>query len=529
MKLERIHESLLSYIVLLGGLVLAIILGSLVGSGATGKVGMILFTIGSIASVLIIRERMWMLIPACWMLSGKVSVLPLPFSLAHLAVLFAFGTFLLLKAFKLIRLKPKVGFVEIWMGINLVYLLTVFLRNPVGVEALGSDRVGGRPYFDVVVACAGYWVLTRVSASPMESLFIPILAGLGHGFTVVINVIANNFPSTIRPMALIYSGIGAAEDQDGSGPLLPDENEGRKAYLQGFGANLFLAACSLWRPLTLLNPLNFGRFIFFAFAALAILLSGFRSAVITGFALFMLGTYFRRGGLEVFRITALCVLCIGLLLLLQGNVLNLPLPVQRSLSFLPGKWDYSTLNEAQGSTEWRLQMWKTILSGNKYIENKWLGDGFGFTRRQLEIMTANAQTGSTLDQQENLMINGGVHSGPVSSIRFVGFLGLALFAILLILVAIRAVQLIRRSEGTPYYFLALYIGMPAIWYPLYFTFIFGAFEVDLPNAIIAIGMQRLLENSLDSLALQQQPTPTPVKPISKFPAPPRYAGIGRIS
>src|SRR5688572_12069688 len=197
MKLERLHESVLSFIVLLGGLCLAIFAGSIAGSGRMGTIGMLVGGIGAMAFFLIIRQRVWMLIPATWMLGGQISVLPLPFTVAHLGILFAFGTFLLLKAFKLIRLKPTLGLVEIWMLAVLVYLLTVFVRNPVGVEAFGSERVCVRPYFNILVAALGFWVLARAVATPKDAFFLPLLVIAGNGFNALINAIAFRFPSTV--------------------------------------------------------------------------------------------------------------------------------------------------------------------------------------------------------------------------------------------------------------------------------------------------------------------------------------------
>jgi hypothetical protein len=58
--------------------------------------------------------------------------------------------------------------------------------------------------------------------------------------------------------------------------------------------------------------------------------------------------------------------------------------------------------------------------------------------------------------------------------------------------------LILRAKGTPFFPMALALGMPAILYPFNFLFIFGGFEGDLPAVIVIIGMQKMLENSLDA-------------------------------
>lgn len=520
MKLERLHESIRPTIVLLVGFWLAILFGYMIGNGrGTTAVG-VLSAFAVVAFLLVVRERIWMIIPGFWMLNGKVSLLPLPATVAQLAVLLAFGTYLILKAFKIVRFKPKVGLVEIWMLVVLAYMLTVFIRNPVGTEAFGSERVGGRPYFDIMVAVAAFWVLARTVATAREAFIVPLLGVIGYGFHALINAVAYRFPSTIGPLAQLYSGIAAAENPDTAG--VPQEG-GRLSYLQGLGSSLISVACSFWRPFTIINPLYFWRFLVFSMAAIAVLQSGFRSSFFGFFEFFLLASYFRRGWTEVFRAGLAIAGVLTILVVIQGNLVDLPYPAQRALSFLPGKWDYAAKGEAEGSTEWRTTMWKTMLTEDKYIENKWLGDGFGFTKHQLDIMTANNLTGSTADQQENLMISGGVHSGPITTIRYAGFVGLGIFMILLFLVAARAARLIRRAKDTPYYPLALITGIPTILLPFNFVLIFGAFENDLPNTIFVIGMQRLLENSLDAYEARDK-----AKTIAKTIEPPRYRPTGEL-
>jgi len=152
MKIEQLHETVRPVTAIVVGLTLAVICGSLVGKGEPKWVFVLFAGIAALIALLIARERIWMVIPATWMLGGKVLILPLPFTVTQLGVFVAVGMYLVFKALKLVRFKPKVGTVEIWMMIMIVYMVTVFVRNPAGMEALGSDRVGGRPYFDIVVA-----------------------------------------------------------------------------------------------------------------------------------------------------------------------------------------------------------------------------------------------------------------------------------------------------------------------------------------------------------------------------------------
>ncbi|HEY3901269.1 MAG TPA: hypothetical protein VGM54_21855 [Chthoniobacter sp.] len=525
MKLERIQESVPIAFTIFCGLFLALICGYLFGNEEGQKAGAIIATIMVIAFLLVVRERIWMVIPAWWMLGGKVSVLPLPFTVAQLGIALAFVMFLILKALKIVRFKPKIGILEIWMLIMLAYVGTVYLRNPVGVEALGSDRVGGKPYVDILIACAGYWVLARVVVTVRQAFWVPLLGLFGSSVHAVLNFLADRYPFLVGPMSSLYSGISAAEAL--ADPLTPlPEASSRFAYLQGLGSGLATVACAFWRPITLLNPLRFGRFLVFMLAVVCVLLSGFRSNLIGVFELFLLSSYFRRGWGEVFRVSGLAAGAVGFLILLQGNVIDLPIPAQRALSFLPGQWEEAAKMEAQGSTEWRLDMWKAMLDGDKYIKNKWLGDGYGFTHYQLETMTANAFGGMASDAQENLLITGGVHSGPISAIRYVGYVGLAIFLTLLVLAAFRAARLIRRAQGTPYFPMALWMGLGTILLPINFVFIFGAFENDFPSTIVTIGFLRMLENSLDTYeAVSKKAAPEVIQP-PKFRSRPQFAPAG---
>jgi hypothetical protein len=267
----------------------------------------------------------------------------------------------------------------------------------------------------------------------------------------------------------------------------------------------------------------------FMIGVTAILLAGFRSALMRVFEVFVLASYFRRGIREVMRAAAPGLGVLVALLLLQGRVISLPFAAQRALSFLPGNWDDDAKLQAEGSTQWRVEMWKAMLTEDKYIHNKWLGDGFGFTHQQLEIMAAVDMSGSNADQQENLMISGGVHSGPVSSIRYVGYVGLALFLIYLVSLARFSVRLIRRAQGTPFFPMALAVGVPTIVFPANFVFIFGSYSDDLPGAIMILGTLKLLSNSLDAYEAKiKKSAPEIIQPPRHRPVP-RFAPTGGVA
>src|SRR5436190_16252808 len=87
-------------IVTLVGLLGALALGKMVALNDYMKIGMIVGGTVAITICLALGKKIWILIPLCWLLTGKISILPLPFSVQQLGILAAFGTFLMLATFK---------------------------------------------------------------------------------------------------------------------------------------------------------------------------------------------------------------------------------------------------------------------------------------------------------------------------------------------------------------------------------------------------------------------------------------------
>jgi hypothetical protein len=514
MKLERLHEYVVPTLALLGGMGVAYFAGHFSGQGQFGLLLLLLYGLFLLGILLVMRAGVWVFIPMAWHLGGQIPELPLPFAVRDLVILSVFGCFLVLKAVKVVRLKPKTEIMDLMLILVIVYVASVFVRNPVGVNALNSARVGGRPYFTAIVAVLAYWILARVVMTPSTARRFPLLMMSGQMLDGFLSMITYHFPSTVPLLSRLYSTVSsetyAAQDLQ---TRSVGEGTNRQAYLMNIGLPLVRGLCAWFPPLTLINPLYFFRFLFFGLGVYCTLISGFRSVLLIAIAVFFLSSYFRNGMRDMLRYALILVPLAAVLLILQGRVFQLPLSAQRTLSFLPGHWDPVAVSEAQGSTEWRIRMWKDSLFTDKYIQNKVLGDGFGFSMRELEVMAANSMSGTTEDAQENLLISGGVHSGPVSAIRYVGYVGLFIFMGLLIVVAKAAWVTVRRAKNTPYFSAALYVCTLNIWTPFHFVFIFGGFDSDLPSAIFNVGMIKMLQNSLDAYEAHKaaQNAPAPVE------------------
>jgi hypothetical protein len=260
------------------------------------------------------------------------------------------------------------------------------------------------------------------------------------------------------------------------------------------------------------------RFGMFCLALVCVLLSGYRGAVFELALIFALTTYLRGDASKLLRLAGIGSIGLVLLLLMQGTIFNLHPSIQRTLSFLPGKWDPNVLADANFSKQWRIDMWERMLKTDRYIENKWLGDGFGTSAMQLQQSQSALANNSPEQIQETFLINGIVHSGPVSTIRYVGYVGLAIFMVFLLVCVREAWLICRACRGTPYFSMALLICAPIIYKPVGFVVIHGSYDYDLPRALVVAGLLKMLRTSIrEHLATEPAPKAAPEPSFGAVP------------
>lgn len=508
MKLERIQEYVLPVAVTVGGMLVALYLGFLMGEGQFSKVALFLGALFIAFVTLIMRQYVWLLIILAWPWSGQIPVLPLPFAVKDLAIIAVFAATLALIALKVVRRKPTYTTIDLVMALMLIYMVSVFIRNPVGLQATNSFRVGGRPYLNTFIAFLAYWVLARSSLRLPGPSKVYIFAVLLSNFAVTgLNLICDLSTKATRLVVNFYTGIASASDLDGAAPsAAPGQYVERRGYLLYAGGPLTTALFSFYRPLEVINPLYFWRLFLFCGGSFMLLLSGFRTSIVALVGFAMISGYLRAGFFESVKMLIVGALAISIVVAGNGRVYELPLSAQRALCFLPGKWNPVAKADAEASADWRFQMWARMLSTNRYIKNRVLGDGFGVSK--LDMETIGRLNALGVDDQESVMILGNVHSGPISTIRVAGYAGFAIFLLLTVQIAVAAARAIRRATGTPIEAMAYFISLPLIFEPFNFVFIFGGFDSALPTTIFSLGVLKMLENTIND----HEPVVVPEEP-----------------
>ena len=107
-------------------------------------------------------------------------------------------------------------------------------------------------------------------------------------------------------------------------------------------------------------------------------------------------------------------------------------------------------------------------------------------------------------QDEHLephLIQGTVHSGPVSTIKRVGYVGLGLLLIFTGALSLYGFRVIKMAQGTPFQLTSLYYGLPVIITPFVFLFIFGDYN-DITTMLFELGMLKMISKSCSLHALQ---------------------------
>lgn len=449
--------------------------------------------VGSLFACFLLGHKVWLLLPFLGALNLTLMIPGRPSTLLLAQVLVVGFCGLMLLARRL-PYRIRVTEMEFWMGLLLVCVMQVYLRNPVSVNILGGSQVGGRPYALFLAAVVTAFVLSglRVPGAELRTaLNVSILGGLLNFVIGLAGWIWAPFGywfGVASPMSSTneVEDVGKAT-RVGFAVFLPIT---LAKWVSSFANPIRACFSPRWAPLVLIS---------FGLAAA----SGYRNVIVSVGLTYLVGIFYRGGLVQLLGSGLIALMGLGGLAAL--NIVS-PLPpnVQRTLSFLPGSWQERYVYDAKGSSEWRFEMWKEVLFTERWIDNKLLGDGLGFSARELRHQAQLNATGGLTGMgasgfdaaREYVLVTGDYHSGPVSAVRTIGYVGLIVMLLFQFRILVHAHRQIMRCKGTEWYPVALFFCIPMIWYPVFFLLIFGGFQKDAILLLMSAGMLRMLENNL---------------------------------
>lgn len=383
-----------------------------------------------------------------------------------------------------------------------VVIVTAYLRGGIGLRAFGSAQYGGKGYFYVVGAIAGYFALIskqlpKERAGTFVALFflsaltslVPNLAYLG----------GPNFSFLFYLFPPVYAYEQAAGD------YLAYGSEFVRVYGLTFGSNglycFLLARYGLRGIFDLRKPL---RLVMFVAAVAGCLFCGFRSFML----LFLLTVFVQFFTEKLFRPRVFLVMAsVGALVggLILTNMDNLPNVVQRSLSFIPSSFlpvdiKPSIRSSAEGTSEWRLQLWGEVLPEvPRYLL---LGKGYNLDPGELFLATERDRRGWS--HYAWALVSGAYHNGALTLIVPFGIWGLLAFLWFLVVSLKYLLRTYRYGDPTlktiNTFLLTYFVAKT-----LYYFAIFGSFFNDLYVFTGLIGLSVSL-NGLGNQDAQEQPS-----------------------
>jgi hypothetical protein len=415
-----------------------------------------------------------------------------------MTVIFFFTLFIATRAFPW---KRKTSTLDYLIYLNLAYLAIVYVRNPVGFWAMQSSMVGGRPYFEIALAFGAFMILSRVQITDFIAKVFPLFFVVPAWCVGVLDVTSRLIPQTGYVLNSIYSGVGTG----GATAAFQAEAElgtTRMTGLLGAGLSSVLALCARYNPITLISPLYPYRVIMLTIAFGAIFLSGFRSALLFAFLAFLISSILRGCLKDLWIAAGVAMLALVLLISMQGSMLQLPLTMQRALSWLPGDWNTEAVADAEESSRWRFEMWGWAWNDNRILRDRVWGQGFGLSIDDMNLIATSlmaGQGGGSLlggSDRENFMITGSFHNGPLSTIKYIGIVGLALYYPLMCYMSVLAWRLCKQARGTKAFALALFVGIPIIYEAFNFVVVFGGLDSNYSQLLFWAGLLNMTSNYL---------------------------------
>lgn len=396
-----------------------------------------------------------------------------------------------------------------WLALAAVILITAKIRGGIGVRALGSGSYGGKQYFYVLMAIAGYfaWAGIKIDLTKLPRfLKMFYLSGIS---SLIPNII---YTLNIPALFVLYY-------------LFPAAAAVGQAYAEYFGLQMarigglatagtavmhfLLARHGLRGVFNLRYP---WRLILFMVLGAVAALSGFRAILLALIVVISILALFE--GLLFTRWALVAVLFGGVTLAtLSPMATKLPLSIQRTLSFLPIDVDPVARADAQASLEWRILMWRAVLP--ELPDYLWLGKGYTINPTDL-YLTSYAQYTGAAREYEGAIVAGDYHSGPLSVYVPFGLPGVLAF-VAVIGLSLRGLWLNYKFGPDQLRIVNRFLLALFITKAVFFVVVFGSLHSDLAAFAGIIGASVALNRGVCRQTARQSTRRVPVSSFNTQP------------
>jgi hypothetical protein len=438
-----------------------------------------------------------------WNLNATVFVLPARPDLWLVMAAISLGISLLQRALGGVKQLISVPQVT-WPLIFLIGVVVFTAKmTGLGMRTMGSEVYGARHYLYLLGAIMGYFALSARRIPPERAgLYVGLfcLAGL-TGFITDLTLI---MPGFLRYIYLVFpaSFSAAGAERINAGPM-----RFGGAWYVSFAIFSFMLAKYGIRGIFLSGKP--WRLVIFSLAPGYLLLGGFRGFVLLIAMMFALQFYLE--GLHRTKLLPIfVVLGIVMAVALIPLASSLPGQYQRALAFLPLDIDPHIRQEAEGTVNWRVEMWKAILPQvPRYLM---LGKGYALSANDFQLLAGpDAAIRNTFAEDQLYALNGGYHNGPLSVILTFGIWG----AVAFIWFLAAGIWVLYRNYcygDSALRMVNLFLLVAFVSRSIFFLGIYGALDADMLIFCGWLGLGVALNNGVC------RPAPEPVRETNKFQA-----------
>lgn len=439
----------------------------------------------------LLNQNFWLIIPLTISMPGAFNFLPIPFSYLELAILLVVCQFVINRVVlekRGIMVGPML-FVIPLVAFCLIVAYHWFIGGT-GLRLFGGDTFGARRNFAIMLALAAFFVISNapIKQSPFIR-WVPALFLVGVVLGTLPFIFTSYFPST-APYVNYFLGninIEAYREFETDTIVGADDDLGRIGQLGLLGGAILICLVAYYPVKDWWRPNRWWVGLLALFSLYLVMRGGFRSALFHFVVVGMVAAWLSLRWRSVFP-----ALVGGLILVvlsqLHGNMIQLPIAVQRTISFLPGDWHPTVVRGVESSNDFRAQIHKVYVQEEFWV-SPWFGNGFAVDRREVEQA---AQKGidfhGQMDPIRAFIVRKDFHVGWISLYDCVGFVGCAFFAWMIgamVWLFYKARWALTERNTAPIYIFLLCLFTKEI---LGYFVVFGGIHAIMPTLTVTAGM-----------------------------------------
>jgi hypothetical protein len=432
----------------------------------------------------VLKDYCWLSIPFCLPLQGSLTMLPVKFSPFELSILLTIAYVLVQFVMTNRRSFPTFP-LALFVPILIIFIIIIFQwakGGSLGLFIFGGESSGARKMFSILLGCLLLPVILWFPPlAHAQARLIPLLYLAGAFLEFTPYLFSSFIPAAAPFMYRFYTTVNLEVFES---TMVGHQSAFSRIGQLGFvGLALQLTLLSFFPPAAWLRPSRWFVPILSVASLAATIASGFRSYLFNFLVATSAVLFFRIRAVS-FIFVAVFLFFIGFLALGQGPLFQLPLQVQRTLTFLPGDWDLQAIESAKSSNVFRDDVQEVYMS--EFFKDAGLfGQGYKHDARYMKDKAFSFYDPSKMAADDKELVRGFIilrdhHVGWIAVHHPIGWVGFFAFIFLCgssLVIILHRILIIPRTLLSPD---SLWSGALIFQQVLAFFSVFGALQNFMP-------------------------------------------------